>query len=43
MKKASTQNAFSLVDHDMVGKTDVAIFHALNLLLEHKEKRNDYY
>jgi len=27
------QNAFSLVDQDMVGKSIVAIFHALCLLL----------
>jgi len=27
VKEASTQNAFSLVDQDMVGKAIVAIFH----------------
>jgi len=36
------QNAFPLVDQDMVGKTVVAVFHALSLLLQSKkEKRNN--
>ena len=39
-KQASTQNAFSLVDQDMVGKTIVAIFYALSLLLQPEKERN---
>ena len=36
------QNAFFLVDQDMVGKTIVAIFYALSLLLQpEKQKRNN--
>jgi len=31
----------SLVDQDMVGKTIVAIFHALSLLLQPEKKRNN--